>query len=258
MVSRLKYKRKPKSVLTLEMPVLTEGEDWKLEDVRVNDSSKPASLASPRSDVSSEAESAKWTLVSRLTSRLAEGQPPAPPSSSGRSTPSNLERAVLLLESEKEHDRAAQASAGAPAPDQEVAGKAVSMAVAPREDEGEGTLNLTERRASLRKVATDGGDPSGDSAEEGPSTPPTGGVPTRSGSIKADTPSSSAGAQPSTVLHANAPGHSHLQHACVSRMSCGARCGAARDGPGSCWMSTFMQPVGYSLYQIYRIMPLGG
>ncbi|KAK9901251.1 hypothetical protein WJX75_002456 [Coccomyxa subellipsoidea] len=57
----------------------------------------------------------------------------------------------------------------------------------------------------LEDVATDGGDPSGDSAEEGPSTPPTGGVPTRSGSIKADTPSSSAGDHAGDLVPERAP-----------------------------------------------------
>lgn len=177
--------------------MLTEGEDWKLEDVRVNEASKPASLASPRSDVSSEAESAKWTLVSRLTSRLAEGQPLAPPSSSGRSTPSNLERAVLLLESEKDHDRAQAAVGASAAADAGAgAGKTPVKAGEVVEGEEEATLDLTASRASLRKVATSAGDLDGDPAvEEGPRTPPTGGGPTRSGSIKADTPSSSAGAQ---------------------------------------------------------------
>ena len=183
--------------LILISRALAEGEDWKLEDVRVNDSSKAASLASPRSDVSSEAESAKWTLVSRLTSQLAEGQTPAPPSSSGRSTPSNLERAVLLLESEKDHDRS-QAAAGASAPDQTVSDKVAASAAVPDRGDGNGpdAVNLATRQVSLRKVTTSGGNGDGDSVEEGPSTPPTGGGPTRSGSLKADTPSSAAGVVP--------------------------------------------------------------
>ncbi|BDA45443.1 Fimbrin-2 [Coccomyxa sp. Obi] len=197
-----------------------EGEDWKLEDVRVNDSSKAASLASPRSDVSSEAESAKWTLVSRLTSRLAEGQIPAPPSSSGRSTPSNLERAVLLLESEKDHDRA-QALAGTSALDQNVAGKTEAKAAVPDRDDadGENAVDLATRRASLRKVTTSGGDLDGDSVEEGPSTPPTGGGPTRSGSLKADTPSSGAGDSGTELIPERAlpedvqePGRTEMQY----------------------------------------------
>ncbi len=62
----------------------------------------------PTGEVSPEqakADAAKWTLVSRLSSRLPGAQP-APgaqqSSASGHSTPSNLERAVLLLEAETE------------------------------------------------------------------------------------------------------------------------------------------------------------
>lgn len=178
--------------------VLLKGdEDWKLEDVRVHDMSKPASLASPRSDASSDADSAKWTLVSRLTSRLAEGQPAAEPSSSGRSTPSNLERAVLLLESEKDHDRAQAQTALATVPSKEEAGtKAKAVCEQEREEEA---LDFAASRASLKKLSTTTGaldEKEEEGPEEGPSTPPTGGRAARSSSIKADTPSSSAGVAP--------------------------------------------------------------
>ncbi len=52
-----------------------------------------------------KADAARWTLVSRLSSKLpgAQGAQAAQQSSaSGHSTPSNLERAVLLLEAETE------------------------------------------------------------------------------------------------------------------------------------------------------------
>ena len=65
-------------------------------------------MQQPTGEASSEqakADAAKWTLVSRLSSRLPGAQPAQgaqQSSASGHSTPSNLERAVLLLEAETE------------------------------------------------------------------------------------------------------------------------------------------------------------
>ncbi len=105
---------------------------------------------------------------------------------------------MLLLESEKDHDRAQAVAGTSAALDQNVPGKAAAKGALPGRDDADGAnaVDLASRRASLRQVTTSGGDLDGESVEEGPSTPPTGGGPTRSGSLKADTPSSAAGGLP--------------------------------------------------------------
>lgn len=201
------------------MPAGT-GEAWQLEDVRVIDSSsKPASQRSLHSDeAASEADSAKWTLVSRL---LADSQPP-PPSSSGRSTPSNLERAVLLLESEGAETQKAtagrqtatdaarlnstastdgasreeQQQCGAAAPGSGIGGDsssggkeqaAAAMQEAHAEQQVSEELDLAEARASLRKLSTAAaGGQGGEPTEEGPCTPPNGLAPVRSSGAVGD------------------------------------------------------------------------
>jgi hypothetical protein len=189
------------------------GEAWRLEDVRVIESSKPASLHSPSSDgVSSEADSAKWTLVSRL---LADSQPPRQPSSSGRSTPSNLERAVLLLESEgAELPAGQQAQTHPPATsakpdsiaDEELSHAAPAAAAAAAKTDGVSSLqaieqdpaelDLAAKRSTLRKLSTAVDADKGAAAEEGPATPSKSMAPAQSnGGLKQgpETPSSGEG-----------------------------------------------------------------
>ena len=68
----------------------------------VQETSKEETKAE-RSPEQIKADAARWTLVSRLSSKLPGSQQDAQPGrSSGHSTPSNLERAVLLLEAEAE------------------------------------------------------------------------------------------------------------------------------------------------------------
>ena len=183
--------------------------------MRVNDG-QPASSAGPQREVVTETDSAKWTLVSRLTSSLAGAQAPGEASSSGRSSPSNLERAVLLLEAEGDPNSQAGAvrvavvqapkATAAPAPDQAKPGarawaaRAQAAAVA---EEG-GAVDLSAQRSALRVVGMPGGnarEEGNESAEEGPSTPPASGSGLLRSSAEASTPGSTAGTLQSSAHH---------------------------------------------------------
>ena len=172
------------------------------------------SAQSPASEEkSADPDAAKWTLVSRLSGSLAAQQQhlqataPSHASTSGRSTPSNLERAVLLLEAEGGHDShsgAATTAAALAEPRQQSFADRGAQAEA-----SAGTavaLDAAAGMSRLRAVSTAEG--AGEAvghpadAEEGPSTPPMSSWPWR-GINPASAPGSTSGAHPSCccLLH---------------------------------------------------------
>lgn len=194
---------------------------------------QPQPTASPEQ---TKADAAKWTLVSRLSSRLsaAQGARTAQQgSASGQSTPSNLERAVLLLEAEgdslngdskasavsspgklagesSEHEASEAAASDAAELADRQAGSSTakkdSMQQEASEEPGPSrkTLNeetestdLNAQRSALRKVNTgDGRGPSEsgrDSLDEGPSTPPANSAAARADTKASSSPNSTAG-----------------------------------------------------------------
>ena len=178
------------------------------------------------------ADAAKWTLVSRLSSRLAgaqSAQPAQAGSASGQSTPSNLERAVLLLEAETESISSeskvsavisavsspsqpaggSEAEAGEPdssavparAPEQEG-----SNAAGPKEQPAEdkevpsdraGSADLEAHKDALRRLNLAGSQGSSaggsDSLDEGPRTPPASSAAARADTKASSSPNSTAG-----------------------------------------------------------------
>ena len=178
------------------------------------------------------ADAAKWTLVSRLSSRLAgaqSAQPAQAGSASGQSTPSNLERAVLLLEAETESINSdskvsavisAASSPSQPAGGSEAEGgepnssaasdrgpeQEASIAAGVKEQPGEqkehlsdraGSTDLDAHRTALRRLnlaGSQGGSAGGsDSVDEGPRTPPASSAAARADTKASSSPNSPAG-----------------------------------------------------------------
>ena len=177
-------------------------------------------------------DAAKWTLVSRLSSRLAgaQGAQPAQAGSAfGQSTPSNLERAVLLLEAETESVSSdskvsavisavsspsqpaggSEAEGGEPnssaasdrGPEQE-ASNAAGVKEQPAEhkeapSDTAGSADLDAHRTALRRLnlaGSQGGSAGGsDSADEGPRTPPASSAAARADTKASSSPNSPAG-----------------------------------------------------------------
>ena len=185
---------------------------WQLEDVRVN-GAQAARLPCNSHDDSARADPDKWTLVSRLSSSLAQSaQPHTKASSSGCTTPSNLERAVLLLEAEGE--RESQGNSGiAPAskPGAQGARRGLSRSgsgerggsMADAQDPAQEHADVRGDRGSpLCAGASNRGVGANESDDEGPRTPPTNSGDLRS-SQEPSSPDSAAGAHLSPSL---APG----------------------------------------------------
>ena len=174
----------------------------------------------------------KWTLVSRLSSRLAgaqSAQAAQAGSASEQSTPSNLERAVLLLEAETESvssdSKVSAATSAVSSPSQPAggieaeAGDSNSSAASARGPEQGASIaagvkaqpaehkevlsdrassaDLEAHRTALRRLdvaGSQGGSAGGsDSLDEGPCTPPASSAAARADTKASSSPNSTAG-----------------------------------------------------------------